>query len=964
MANARFDESVANAVAAAVKSREPTFVDMHHMANNRLAYGVVHPVFRGGNQLADVIGAVYLKVDPARRLFPLVGEWPGNSLSAESVLIRRDGNEVVYLAPLRHKADSNPLQERRPATDIRLLAAKALEAPVGAIRGAVDYRGVPVIGASVRINGTNWLLLSKIDQAEVDRAANQLAWIISSLAGIFIVLAAAVSYLFWRTKKMEFDEEQAELARQYFTAIDTSIDGYVRLDRHGRIIEVNRALAELTGYTQQELCQMTLEDVDASLSAGQIRESLGAMSKAGSARFQTRWRRKDTHEIDLDVSTVYVETDDGGGYFYGYLRDIGESLALTSRLRKLTRYYAFQAHVTARIFQLRDGDDILNAFCESAVSEGKFALVWAGMTNEATGMVRVVAASGDAADYVRSIAITTDPALATSRGPTGLAIRDGRSIVANDFQHDPRTAPWHERGRQYGIHASAVIPILAGGKTVGALNFYASEAGYFDDEMVGLLEAASRTMSLAWEAGAAVKERDSERLSAQRSELRYRRFFTSSPAPMQIHRSSDGGLIDINEAQRRTFGYALEEIADYRWLERAYPDPTYRKQVETVWRADLEKSRLSGMTTESPEISLRCKDGTDRIVRGYMTVVDDEAILVWQDFTDIRRGEAELRESENRFRGMVENTVSAFFVIREDRFVYVNQRFADLVGWSREELVGHSPFEYMDTFAARSAAEARNQLESGSKTVAHTLHINRKDGSPIVVSIQGSLSNWDGRRAVVAIADDVTERTRAEERIKDYVARLEMSMKGTLQAVARMVDLRDPYTAGHERRVGLISAAIGREMGWDEDRCRHLEMVGLVHDIGKIAVPAEILSKPTKLSANEYAMIKGHGESGYEILQNVQFDLPVADIIRQHHERMDGSGYPQGLKGEAILPEARVLAVADVLESMSTHRPYRAALGVDAALEELQQNSGILYDGKVVDAVVRLIREKGYALPA
>ena len=128
-------------------------------------------------------------------------------------------------------------------------------------------------------------------------------------------------------------------------------------------------------------------------------------------------------------------------------------------------------------------------------------------------------------------------------------------------------------------------------------------------------------------------------------------------------------------------------------------------------------------------------------------------------------------------------------------------------------------------------------------------------------------------------------------------------------------------------------------------------------------MPAEILSKPTKLNANEFAMIRSHAESGYEILQNVQFDLPVADIIRQHHERLDGSGYPQGLKGDAILPEARVLAVADVLESMSTHRPYRPALGVDAALEELQKNSGILYDGKVVDAVVRLIREKGFVLP-
>ena len=963
-ADARFDALVNAATSAAFKSRQSAFVDMHRVAGNALAYGMVHPVFRGGNRQADVIGAVYIEIDPAQQLLPLVAEWPGNSPSAESILVRRDGNEAVFLATLRHKPEARPLDERRPITDDRVLAVRALQAPTGAIRGAVDYRDVPVIGVSVPINRTHWILLSKIDQAEVDQTLHHLAWIIGSLAALFVLLAAAISYLFWRTKRQEQAAAQEGLSRQYTTAIETAIDGYMQLSPDGRLINANSALARLTGRTAEELQTMTVFELDADMTDEQIRTALQDVTVRDNLRFTTRWRKSDGTPVDIDLSAIHVPDEDNSrGYIHCFTRDITQALALTSRLERITRHYAFQAHVTARIFQLRDGDDILRAFCDSAISEGNFALAWAGMVDEATGMVRVVAAAGDAADYARSIVVTTDPALATSQGPTGLTLREGRSITANDFLNDPRTAPWHERGRQYGIQASAVIPITMRGRAVGALSFYSCEAGYFDDEMVGLLEAASHTMSLAWEAGAAVKERDAERLSAQRSESRYRRFFTSSPVPIQIHRSSDGGLIDINEAQQRAFGYALEEISGYGWLEKAYPDPTLRQQVGTLWLADLEKSRLSGKTIESPEISLRCKDGTDRIVRGYMTVVDEEAILAWQDFTDVRRGETELRESENRFRGMVENAVTAFYVIRDDRFVYVNQRFADLVGWSPEELIGHSPFEYMDAFSARTAAEGRNQLEAGGKAVAYTLHIKRKDGAPIVISVQGALSNWDGRRALVAIADDVTARTLAEERIKDYVARLERSMKGTLQAVARMVDLRDPYTAGHERRVGLIAAAIGREMGWDDEHCGHLEMVGLVHDIGKIAVPAEILSKPTKLNANEFAMIRSHAESGYEILQNVQFDLPVADIIRQHHERLDGSGYPQGLKGDAILPEARVLAVADVLESMSTHRPYRPALGVDAALEELQKNSGILYDGKVVDAVVRLIREKGFVLP-
>ena len=188
-------------------------------------------------------------------------------------------------------------------------------------------------------------------------------------------------------------------------------------------------------------------------------------------------------------------------------------------------------------------------------------------------------------------------------------------------------------------------------------------------------------------------------------------------------------------------------------------------------------------------------------------------------------------------------------------------------------------------------------------------------------------------------------------------------MQGTLLAVSNMVEMRDPYTAGHERRVGLIAGAIAHELGWDEARCRDLEMIGLVHDIGKIAVPSEILTKPSRLSKLEMELMKGHAQAGYDILKDVPFRTPVAEIIRQHHERLDGSGYPRGLKGDEILPEARVLAVADVLESMSSHRPYRPAVGIDAALAELMNNQGTLFDPEVVGAAVRLVRERSYALP-
>jgi putative nucleotidyltransferase with HDIG domain/PAS domain S-box-containing protein len=207
-------------------------------------------------------------------------------------------------------------------------------------------------------------------------------------------------------------------------------------------------------------------------------------------------------------------------------------------------------------------------------------------------------------------------------------------------------------------------------------------------------------------------------------------------------------------------------------------------------------------------------------------------------------------------------------------------------------------------------------------------------------------------------------RKQAEEKVIAYVQQLEESMQGTLQAVSNMVEQRDPYTAGHERRVGIIAADIAREMGWPEEKCNILKLIGLVHDLGKISTPAEILSKPGRLTALEYEMVKCHVEKGYEILKDVKFPLPIAEIIRQHHEHMDGSGYPQGLKGQDILPEARIIAVSDVLESMASHRPYRPALGVESALKEIVDHRDTFYDGNVVDALLKLVREKGYQLPS
>jgi putative two-component system response regulator len=209
---------------------------------------------------------------------------------------------------------------------------------------------------------------------------------------------------------------------------------------------------------------------------------------------------------------------------------------------------------------------------------------------------------------------------------------------------------------------------------------------------------------------------------------------------------------------------------------------------------------------------------------------------------------------------------------------------------------------------------------------------------------------------------EITDRKRAEEQLQRTLYSLRKAVVTTIQVMVSAVETRDPYTAGHQTRSAHLALAIATEMGLPQEKTDGIRMAGSIHDIGKLSIPAEILSKPTKLTEIEFSLIKEHAKRGFEMLKDVESPWPLAEIVLQHHERMDGSGYPRNLKGDDILMESRILAVADVVESMASHRPYRAGLGIDVALEEIEKNKGILYDEAVVDTCLRLFLEKGFQL--
>jgi putative two-component system response regulator len=209
--------------------------------------------------------------------------------------------------------------------------------------------------------------------------------------------------------------------------------------------------------------------------------------------------------------------------------------------------------------------------------------------------------------------------------------------------------------------------------------------------------------------------------------------------------------------------------------------------------------------------------------------------------------------------------------------------------------------------------------------------------------------------------ETLAQRDKAAESLRLNLEKFQRAMDGIIHAISLTVELRDPYTAGHQQRVSDLAAAIAGAMGLSADTIYGLRMASNIHDLGKITIPSEILCKPGNLGPLEYELIKNHVQAGYDILKKIEFPWPLAEIILQHHERMDGSGYPRGLEGENIMLEARILAVADVFETMSSHRPYRPALGLDRAIEELLQNKGRLYDAAVAETCLNLILDKQFS---
>ncbi|MCX6560753.1 MAG: HD domain-containing protein [Candidatus Aminicenantes bacterium] len=385
---------------------------------------------------------------------------------------------------------------------------------------------------------------------------------------------------------------------------------------------------------------------------------------------------------------------------------------------------------------------------------------------------------------------------------------------------------------------------------------------------------------------------------------------------------------------------------------------------------DLPLIIVSGTIGEDTAVETMRAGANDYIMKdrlGRLGPAIDRELRAAGERYERKRVAVELQEEKALIDTVVEHVPLMVFLkeATDLKFVVFNRAGEELLGYDRKALLGKSdlnlfPPEQAAQFMAR---DREAMIEHGVVDIPEEPILTAKKGLRLLHTKKVAIFGADGTaKYLLGISEDITEQKKAEKELRESLASLSKALNGTIHVLSAVSEIRDPYTAGHQRRVGRLAQSIAREMGLAPARVEGIRVGGVIHDIGKLAIPAEILSKPTRLSKVEFDLIKSHAQIGYDILRDIDFAWPIAEMARQHHERLDGSGYPQGLKGEAILLDARILAVADVIEAMASHRPYRPAVGIEAALEEIEKNKGLLYDSDAVSACLRLFREQDFRL--
>ena len=461
--------------------------------------------------------------------------------------------------------------------------------------------------------------------------------------------------------------------------------------------------------------------------------------------------------------------------------------------------------------------------------------------------------------------------------------------------------------------------------------------------------------------------RDRIKAEKEKEEVEKKLKKLQSNVPVGVFRSTTKGkFLSVNPAMISMFGFDTEED----FLSKYDTELNKNIENENILISILEnKSNVRDF-----EVELKKKNGEKLwCLLNVYTIRDDVGNILFHDgiITDISKEKLtakNLAKTQFRLATILDNVPNILVYETGGTKEFVSANIYKMLGYPAEDFIKdkekfHSLIHPDDKdYIRKKYLEWEKNGKNGMLT--SWFRVKNADGSYIWIEDRMlEITDNNNVKYHAGVNIDITNLKNAEEQLKESYGTLQRILEETVEGLVQAVEMRDPYTAGHQRRVSDLAAAIATDMGFPTEKVNGLKLAALVHDIGKINIPAEILSKPGKLTIPEFNLIKMHPQTGYDILKSIEFPWPIAKIVLQHQERINGSSYPNGLKGDEIHIKARILAVADVIEAMSSHRPYRPSLGIDFALNEIEKNSGILFDSEATKVCLTLFREKGYQFP-
>lgn len=496
------------------------------------------------------------------------------------------------------------------------------------------------------------------------------------------------------------------------------------------------------------------------------------------------------------------------------------------------------------------------------------------------------------------------------------------------------------------IRSRLSLPLIFKNRVIGILNLDSNLPANFSQKDLNLLLPLTSAIAVALE-----NARLFEELKA--SEDRYKTVFEYSGTALVII-EEDTTLSMVNKQFEHLSGYSKNEIeGKMSWQDFVVPE-----DLERMRRYHQQRRMPGRKAPEEYEFRFIDKNGRvkDIFIKSGVIPGTKKSVASLLDITDRKQAELKLKESEEHFKLLFDYAPVAYCIMDlEGTFVDCNRVAEELIGYPKEELIGKNLFklDIINPINLPKFYRLLQDVQQGKMIGPEELVLRGEDQTKVIVEFLTYLVKFGPQVLILVIVRDITRQKSLEKELK-------RTLNSTILTISKLLETKDSYTFNHQKRVCQLAVRIAKELKLPREEIKGIRIASLIHDIGKISIPVSILTKPTRLNTQEFSLIQGHPQIGYEILKSFSFPYPLAQIILQHHERWNGSGYPQRLKGEDILLEARIIGVADVVEAMSSFRPYRPALGIEKALEEISRNKGILYDPKVVEICLYLFREKGF----